>query len=131
MRSSAIVSTVLALIIGLLTLGTSTALLYSTWTDTAGVSTGAQMSTLAVFGICGLGFATLSGYMVGLLARRAPVAHAAALSLILIAAWGASTVWDMTVLGGPDQSLVAALNLAIALTGTMVGGWLRSTQMQE
>jgi len=88
------------------------------------------MSMLAVFGICGLGFATLSGYLVGLVARRAPIAHAVALSLMLIAIWVTATSWNTTVLGGSGRSLVAALNIAIALTGTMVGGWLRSTQTQ-
>ncbi len=130
MRSSAIVSTVLALGLGLLTLGTSTALLYSTCIGTAGPGGRTQMSMLAVFGVCGLGFATLSGYIVGLVARRAPIAHATALSLILITAWVAATVWDATVLGGSDRALVAALNIAIALTGTMTGGWLRSTQIR-
>ena len=122
--------TVLSLILGYLTLSISTALLYSTWMSTVGVVGGeAHIVTsqfMAIAGICGLGFATLSGYIVGLVARRAPVAHAVAFSLMLTIIWIASTL-----LGGHTEPwLISILNIVIALIGAMAGGWIRYAQMQ-
>lgn len=121
--------TALALLIGYLTLSISTALLYSTWMSIA--MAGSEMYVvpvqfIAIAGICGLGFATLSGYLVGLVARRAPVAHAAVLSLMLIVTWALSTFIGES----KEPSLISILNIAIALTGTMVGGWIRYAQVK-
>ncbi len=126
--------TVIALILGYLTLSVSTAILYAIWMTSLGTSTNSLGGEIPVMtsqfmafaGVCGLGFATLSGYIVGLVARRAPVAHAAAFSLMLMVIWVASRF-----LGESDESLlISILNIAIALTGAMTGGWIRSIQMQ-
>ncbi|EDX84260.1 hypothetical protein S7335_1957 [Synechococcus sp. PCC 7335] len=121
--------TVLALLIGYLTLSISTALLYSTWMSIAivsGETQGIPAQSIAIAGICGLGFATLSGYLVGLVARRAPVAHAAVFSLMLIVTWGLSTF----LAESKEPLLISILNIAIALVGAMTGGWIRSAQVK-
>lgn len=123
------VLSVLALILGYLTLSVSTALLYATWMSTTGAS--GEMHTIssqfiAFAGVCGLGFATLSGYIVGLVARRAPVAHTAVFSLMLTIIWAASTF----LMASEEPLLISILNIAIALLGVMAGGWIRYAQMQ-
>lgn len=148
MQASKKVSTVLALVLGFLTLSVSIGLLYSIGTSNA--VAGAEVQTITpqllalrvVFGICGLGFATLSGYIVGLVAQRAPIAHAVAFSLMLVVVYVASTVWNVGASGETGQSLASILNVAIAptatlaiplaitLAGIMTGGWIRYAQMQ-
>ncbi|MEM8502079.1 MAG: hypothetical protein AAF716_02875 [Cyanobacteria bacterium P01_D01_bin.1] len=142
------VSTVLALVLGFLTLSVGTVLLYSIGIGTAVAGAEAQTITpqllalRVVFGTCGLGFATLSGYIVGLVAQRAPIAHAAAFSLMLVVVYVASTVWNVGASVRTDQTLVSifdvaiaptvalAVTLAITLAGIMTGGWIRYAQMQ-
>ncbi len=81
---------------------------------------------MAFTGVCGLGFATLSGYIVGLVARRAPVIHAAAFSLMLAMIWTACIFF-----GESEEPLwISVLNIAIALTGVMTGGLIRQAQMK-
>ncbi|MBE9062601.1 hypothetical protein [cf. Phormidesmis sp. LEGE 11477] len=122
--------TVLALLLGYLTLSVSTTLLYAAWMSTTSVSGEVHTITaqfVAFAGICGLGFATLSGYIVGLVARRAPVAHTAVFSLMLMIIWLASTF-----IGSAKEPLsISILNIAIALTGIMTGGWIRYAQTKE
>ncbi|MEL7351901.1 MAG: hypothetical protein AAF171_11080 [Cyanobacteria bacterium P01_A01_bin.116] len=118
------VLTILALVIGYLTLSMSVALLYATWFSTAGSEVTSQF--LAFASICSLGFATLSGWLTALVAQRAPIAHAGGLALLLAAVWGISTFGTET----SEPLSIALLNLAIGITGVMVGGWCRLRQMK-
>lgn len=133
--SSKRVLTALSLVLGFLTLSVSTALLYSVGMSAA--STGAEAQTItpqllvAVLGTCGLGFATLSGYIVGLVAQRSPLAHAAAFSLILVVTWLALTVGDGSIMSGTNWPLGSVVNVAIALVGIMTGGWIRYAQTRS
>ncbi len=125
--------TVIALILGYLTLSVSTAILYATWMSSLGTSAAGIVGEIPVMtsqfmafaGVCGLGFATLSGYVVGLVARRAPVAHTAAFSLMLTIIWAASTF----LAESGDPLLISILNIAIAVMGAMTGGWIRYAQI--
>ncbi len=118
------VLTILALVIGYLTLSMSVALLYATWFSTAGHEVTSQF--LAFASICSLGFATLSGWLTALVAQRAPIAHAGGLALLLSAIWGLSIFTTET----SEPFSVAVLNLAIGVIGVMVGGWWRLRQMK-
>ena len=118
------VLTILALVIGYLTLSMSVALLYATWFSTVGQTVTNEF--LAFASICSLGFATLSGWLTALVAQRAPVAHAGGLALLLAVVWGISTFGSET----SEPLSVAVLNLAIGITGVMVGGWWRLRQMK-
>jgi hypothetical protein len=116
--------TILSLVIGYLTISISTALLYASWLSGAGHETTPQF--LAFAAVCGLGFATLSGWLAALVAQRAPITHAIALSLMLAIIWG---FYNFT--GDPKQPLsLSLLNLALNTAGVMTGGWLRLSQMK-
>lgn len=118
------VLTLLSLVVGYLTISVSTALLYATWLSGAGNAITPQF--LAFASICGLGFATLGGWLAALVAQRAPVAHAIALSLILTIIWS-----FYTFTSEPQEPLtLSLLNLAIGTTGVMTGGWIRLRQMK-
>ncbi|MEM9088307.1 MAG: hypothetical protein AAGC93_06130 [Cyanobacteria bacterium P01_F01_bin.53] len=116
--------TILALVIGYLTLSISVALLYTAWFSGAGHEVTSQF--LAFASICSLGFATLSGWLTALVAQRAPIAHAGGLALLMSVIWGLSTFTAKT----SEPLSVAVLNLAIGVTGVMVGGWWRLRQMK-
>lgn len=121
----AMILTILSLIVGYLTLSVSTVLLYAAWLS--GVSHEVTNQFLVFASICSLGFATLSGWLTGLIAQRAPIFHAGLLSGILIAAWGLSTLQE-----SPTTSFsIALLNLAVGVTGIMTGGWWRFQQMKK
>ena len=117
------VLTFLSLVIGYLTISLSTALLYATWLSSAG----SEMTPpfLACAAICGLGFATLGGWLTALIARRAPVAHAIALSLMVTLIWIVYTFTNET----QEPLALSLLNLAIAILGVVTGGWLRLRQI--
>lgn len=114
------------MVLGYLTLSVSAALIYSVGLSVGESAQIVMPQLLAVAAVCGLGFATLSGYIVGLAARRAPFAHTAVFSLILIVVWAAFTF----LVKFEEPSLLSALNIAIALAGVMTGGWIRYAQMQ-
>lgn len=116
------VLSILALVIGYLTLSMSIALLYATW-PSGNEITG---QFIAVVSICSLGFATLSGWLTALVAQRAPIAHAGGLAVFLVLVWGISTFAVET----SEPLSVALLNLAVGITGVMTGGWWRFRQMQ-
>ena len=123
------VLTILAMVLGYLTLSISAALLYAIGiasASTSGETLALTSQFMAFAGICGLGFATLSGYIVALVARRSPVAHTAAFSLTLAIVWAAYAVLSES----REPSLISILNIAIALIGVMAGGQLRSAQMR-
>ncbi|MEL6554251.1 MAG: hypothetical protein AAFQ63_12420 [Cyanobacteria bacterium J06621_11] len=116
--------TILSLVIGYLTLSISIALLYTAWFIGAGYEVTSQF--LAFASVCSLGFATLSGWLTGLVAQRAPIFHAGLLSILLAVIWGVSAF-----AGSSTEPLsVAILNLAIGITGVMTGGWWRLRQMK-
>lgn len=118
-----IVSTILALVVGYLTLSISTALLYAVWLSGEEHTITSQF--LAFAAVCGLGFATLSGYLTALVAQRSPIAHAAGFSLLLTVIWAISTFLG----GAREPLLIAFLNIAIAIAGVMTGGLLRQLQI--
>ncbi len=118
-----ILLTLLSLSVGYLTISMTTALLYAVWLSGEGHTFTSQF--LAFAAVAGLGFATLSGYLAALVAQRAPVKHAALFSLMLTAIWGGSTF----LFGSVESPFISLLNIAIALTGVMTGGWLRYIQM--
>ncbi|MEL6815694.1 MAG: hypothetical protein AAFP03_12885, partial [Cyanobacteria bacterium J06598_3] len=120
----AMVLTILALVIGYLTLSMSVALLYATWFSSAGHEVTSQF--LAFASICSLGFATLSGWLTALVAQRAPIAHAGGLAALLTLVWGISTFAVET----SEPLSIALLNLAVGITGVMTGGWWRFRQMK-
>lgn len=117
--------TVVSLLVGALVVSTSTALLYAAWLSGAGDEMTVQFLTIA--SVCGLGFTTLGGWLTALVAKRAPILHAIALSLTLAIIWG-----FYAFAGDPQGSLtLSALNIAIGITGVMTGGWIRFAQMKK
>lgn len=117
--------TALSLVVGYLVISMSTALLYATWLSGAGSEITSEF--LAFAAICGLGFATLSGWLTALVAQRAPITHAIALSLVLAIIWGLYTFTGESK-GDLNFSL---LNAAIGIVGVMAGGWIRLAQMKR
>ena len=117
--------TVLSLLVGSLIVSISPALLYAAWLSGAGNEMTAQF--LALASVCGLGFATLGGWLTALVARRAPIVHAIALSLMLVIGWGL-----YTLTGDPKGSLnLSLLNIAISIPGIITGGWIRLSQTKK
>ncbi|MGB3766273.1 MAG: hypothetical protein WA947_06910 [Phormidesmis sp.] len=119
--------TILSLLVGALVTSTSTALLYAAWLSGSSNETTAQL--LALVSVCGLGFATLGGWLTALVAQKSPITHAIALSLTLITIWGIYTSTGDSNLGGP--STLSLLNIAISITGVMTGGWMRLVQTKK
>ena len=117
--------TVLSLLLGVLIVSTSTALLSATWLSSAGSEIAAQ--SLALASVCGLGFATLGGWLTALVAQRAPLAHAIALSLLLAITWGLYTFTGNST--GPLT--LSLLNITISIAGVMTGGWIRLAQIEK
>ncbi len=115
--------TILSLVVGYLTISMSTALLYATWLGEAGKEMTPQF--LAFASVCSLGFATVSGWLTALVARRAPMKHAIALSLVVTIIWSLYTFTGET----SEPLALSLLNLAIAILGVVTGGWLRLRQM--
>lgn len=118
------VLTLLSLIVGYLTISMSTALLYAAWLSGAGNAITPQF--LAFASICGLGFAALGGWLAALVAQRAPITHAIALSLMLSII---SSIYLFTHKTSEPLTL-SLLNLAIQISGVLTGGWLRLRQMK-
>ncbi|MEL6879488.1 MAG: hypothetical protein AAGM27_07875 [Cyanobacteria bacterium J06554_3] len=116
--------TLLSLGVGYLTICICTSMLYTVWSGT-----GHMLSSkfLAFAAICGLVFATLSGYLAAFAARRAPVLHAAGFALMLTGVWAFSLV----MYGSIESLLTMVLNIAIAISGSMIGGWLRYWQINR
>ena len=121
--------TILSLFIGYLTLSVSIALLYSVGVSTPAFSSagqGAIAQFMAFAAVCSLGFATLSGYLTAMVAKRAPIFHTGLLAVLLTVIWGISTFF-----GSAAQPLsVAILNLVTGVAGVMTGGWWRLRQMR-
>ncbi|MEL7225110.1 MAG: hypothetical protein AAGL17_09620, partial [Cyanobacteria bacterium J06576_12] len=66
---------------GYLTLSISVALLFTAWSIGVGQEVTSQF--LAFAAVCSLGFATLSGWLTGLVAQRAPIFHSGLLAVLL------------------------------------------------
>ncbi|MGD1895901.1 MAG: hypothetical protein ACFB16_03005 [Phormidesmis sp.] len=121
--------TILSLVVGYLTLSISIALLYTAWFSGAGHEATGQF--LAFAAVCSLGFATLSGWLTALVAQRAPLFHAGLLAILLAAVWGISTFAGSSAEAASTEPMsVAILNLAVGVTGVMVGGGWRLKQMK-
>ena len=119
------VRTILALVVGYLTLSVSVVLLYAGWPG--GASAEITNQFLACAAMCSLGFATLSGWLTALVARRAPIAHAGGLALLIAVVWSAVTF----VSESAEPLAVSLLDLAIGVTGVIAGGWVRWRQMNS
>ena len=118
------VLTLLSLLIGYLVINISTALLYAAWISSANNTIAFQF--LAIASICGLGFATLGGWLTALMARKALFARAIALSLILVITWSLYTfIGDRK-----EPQLIPLLNLSIDLAGVITGSWIRFAQIK-
>ncbi|MEL6939281.1 MAG: hypothetical protein AAFO84_08825 [Cyanobacteria bacterium J06598_1] len=125
--------TLLSLVVGYLTLSISVALLFTAWSVGVGQEVTSQFLGFAA--VCSLGFATLSGWLTGLVAQRAPIFHAGLLSGLLSVVWAISTFSGSSTDAATDLLAVeplsvAVLNLAVGVTGVMAGGWLRFRQMK-
>ncbi len=117
--------TVLSLLIGTLIVSISTALLYAAWLSGTGDEMTAQF--LGFASLCGLGFATLGGWLTALIAQRAPILHAIALSLTLASIWGLYTFTG----DSKDALNLLLINIAISTVGVMTGGGIRLAQMNS
>ncbi|MGB3293815.1 MAG: hypothetical protein WBB01_12580 [Phormidesmis sp.] len=118
-----ILLTCLSLGVGYLTISVATALLYGVWLSGDGHALTSQF--LAFAAVCGLGFATLSGYLTALVAQRAPITHAGGFAVMLTIIWAISTF----LIGSAEPIFISLLNIAIALTGVMTGGLMRLLQV--
>jgi hypothetical protein len=119
------VLTLLSLVVGYLTAQFSDALLMALLYSGPFDPMSAEFTAIIL--VCSLGFATLSGYLTGLVAQRSPIAHAGLLCLLLSAVWAVSilTIQTAPTIAIPTTSLVS---LAITVIGVMTGGWLRLRQ---
>jgi hypothetical protein len=111
----------LAMVVGYVTLTASTLLLYYVWMQHHSIS--AQF--LAFAALMGVVFSALGGYVTTLIARRAPVVHATILSVLLTLLYMLSSLLSLSPV------LVFVLNTAIAVTGVMIGGWFRYWQINR
>ncbi|MEO0769071.1 MAG: hypothetical protein AAFY72_06500 [Cyanobacteria bacterium J06649_4] len=111
--------------VGYFSLCFSTALLYTLWfMDPNHFYSPRFVAFAAVFGFV---LTTLCSYLVTLIARRAPVINAFVFSLML------TLVYTLPALlvGTNESLLVLVLNVAIALSGAMIGGWFRYWQLHR
>ncbi|MEL6604830.1 MAG: hypothetical protein AAFP20_16585 [Cyanobacteria bacterium J06614_10] len=117
--------TLLSLGVGYLFLCVSTAVLYTVWFSQENHAYTSQF--LAFAAICGLLFTTVSGYLAALVAQRKPVLHASLFAAMLTALYAL----PILLVGTLESSLVLILNVAIAISGAMIGGWLRYWQIHK
>ena len=125
LRFRNIALTLLGLGLGYLTLCFSTQLLYMGYLD--GGKRAITSQFLAFSGVCGILFATMGGYVAAFFARRAPVKHAA----LFCAMVSAFYVLPSLLFGSREPIFFAVLNIAIVITGAMIGGWLRYWQVSN
>ncbi len=117
------VLTILSLVIGGLIVSMGTALLYATWLSGAGNEN--ILPFFAITLICGLSFATLGGWLTALIAQRAPMNHAIALSSMVTTIWVIYTFTNEIA----EPLTLSLISLAIAVLGIVTGGQLRLRQM--
>lgn len=115
--------TMLGLGVGYLLVIFSTAFLYAAWLRGEGHTITPQF--LAFSALCGVVFSAIAAYVVGLIARRTPVIHAALFALMLTLSY----LLPSFLFGSYEPAFVHVLNIAIAVSGSMIGGWLRYWQL--
>lgn len=115
--------TMLGLGVGYLLVIFSTAFLYLAWLHGEGHTLTPQF--LAFAAICGVVFTAIAAYVVGLVAGRKPVVHATLFALMLTVSY----LLPSLLFGSYEPALVHVLNVAIAVSGSMIGGWLRYWQL--
>jgi len=116
--------TLLGLGSGYLVLVFSSTLVYVTYFKTGHSLTPEFMAFAA---ICGVFFSAVGAYVAGFLARRSPVIHAVYFCLML------SLIYTLpSLLFGTRESLfVHVVNVAIAISGSLIGGWFRYWQIHR
>ncbi len=114
--------TLLGLGVGYLFLIFSSAFLYAAWLH-EGHSITSQF--LAFSALCGVVFSAVASYLVGLIARRTPVIHATMFALMLTLSY----LLPVLLFDAYEPAFVYVLNIAIALSGSMIGGWFRYWQI--
>lgn len=117
--------TLLGLGVGYLLVIFSTAFLYAAWLHGEGHTITPQF--LAFAALCGVVFSAIAAYVVGLIARRTPVIHAALFALML----SLSYLLPSVLFGSYEPAFVLVMNSAIAISGSMIGGWLRYWQISR
>ncbi len=117
--------TLLGLGLGYLTLCLSTKALYVAYLSSDGHSITAQF--LAFSAICGIVFAAFSGYIAAFFARRAPVLHAALFCLMVSLLY----ITPILLFGTLQPLFFVVLNVAVVVSGSMIGGWLRYWQIHS
>lgn len=123
-RNSAL--TLLGLGLGYLTLCFSTKLLYVAYLS-IGESHQITSQFLAFSGVCGIIFSGISAYVAAFFARRAPVLHASLFCLMTTVLY----VLPSLLFGSREPLFFVVLNVAIAISGALIGGWLRYWQIHS
>ncbi|MEO0455768.1 MAG: hypothetical protein AAF152_04190 [Cyanobacteria bacterium P01_A01_bin.114] len=115
---------VVAVVVGYLTMSVAVVLLFSTWlSNPAHMVTTEFMVFAAIFGL----FAALGGgYVTGLAAPAAPLGHAVGLAVLSAVMWGISVYRGQ----GQEPLWFQAANLASVLAGVLLGGYLRQRQVR-
>ncbi|MGD1895903.1 MAG: hypothetical protein ACFB16_03015 [Phormidesmis sp.] len=125
LRFRNIALTMLGLGLGYLTLCLSTQLLYIAYLSGEGHSITSQF--LAFSAICGVLFSAMGGYVAAFFARRAPVLHAALFCLMTTSLY----IVPSLLFGSREPLFFAVLNVVIAISGAMIGGWFRYWQINS
>ncbi|MEL7334157.1 MAG: hypothetical protein AAFN12_18055 [Cyanobacteria bacterium J06560_2] len=123
LRFRNIALTLLGLGLGYLTLCLSTQLLYIAYLSGGARSITSQF--LAFSAVCGIIFSAMGGYVAAFFARRAPVFHAALFCLMTTLLYLVPSL----LFGSREPVFFAVLNVAIAISGAMIGGWFRYWQI--
>ncbi|MEM8809644.1 MAG: hypothetical protein AAGF01_26780 [Cyanobacteria bacterium P01_G01_bin.38] len=113
---------VVAVVVGYLTMSVTVALLFSVWlSNPTHIVNTEFMVFAAIFGL----FAALGGgYVTGLAAPAAPLGHALGLAVMSAVMWGISVSRSQ----GQEPLWFQATNLASVLVGVLLGGYLRQRQ---
>ncbi len=119
------VLTILSLFIGYLTLSVSVALLYAA---ALGSPKPEQTIFIAFAAIGSLGFATISGYLTAIVAKRDPIFHTGLLAILFTTSWVVVIVFLPTFLPMTKPLSVAVSSLTAGVLGIMAGGWWRLQQ---
>lgn len=116
---------ILAVGVGYFTLSVAVAVLYALGTEVTGdAPAGLSTEFFAIAAVVSLGFATLSGYLTALIARRSPIVHTAVLAGLLFLVW-----CGYRLLGhAAEPAAISLVNLAVGGGGVLAGGWLRRRQ---
>lgn len=118
--------TLLGLGLGYLTLSLSTAMLYFGFRsiENPQLLPSQFMAMSAVFGVV---FSLISGYVAAFFARRSPVVHAGIFALMMTLLY----LIPNLLFGFREPLFFVLMNLAIVISGAMIGGWLRYWQVNR